>query len=205
MKKNKTIIINDDNYKNFKVSVQVNKILDNTLKGLTVVKKNSLFHRIFGFKRLKLIDTDTFYYEINICIEGKGYETTIIEIRDLDKSKYLQPFISYYEINGLSFLNVEYLANLNVEHVIKACKKGIVNLNITESEEVIKDIVTIIRKSIKEGNYDLKKKDIKNIDKLHGSVDDFKIKIKDDINNNNLPKNLYEYVDVYGSNSLFNK
>ena len=116
-------IISDDNYKDFKISISINAILDSDFKGITLVKKNMIIDKIFGLKRFKFIDTDTFHYEICINIKCKGFDTIVVNVQNLDKNRYLIPFISYTEIKDLQFLNAEYLPNLNVEHIMSSCKK----------------------------------------------------------------------------------
>lgn len=198
--------INDDNYKDFKISIFIRPLKDDILKGVTIVKNINFISKLFGLQKIKIIDTNTYYYEISICIEGKGIDTIVLDVKDFDKNKYLIPFISYTQVKDLEFLNVEYLPNLNVEHIMKACKKELEKIEIIESENFIKDIILTIKKTIKEQNFDLKKKDVQKMDKLNTDINNLRVHIKSDIDNKSLPKSLSEYLDIYGSSkSIFNK
>lgn len=193
--------ITKDNWQEFKVSIVIESVLDNNINGLTIMKKNKLIDKLFGLKRIKLINNGTNRYNIYIYMYDDNDNSFNIKIDDLETSKYLIPFISFYSTGDLEFLNVQYLPNLNIEHVFKHIKKSLED--ISELDDFIKYVILLFKQTIKDEKYIIKKKNITTIDKLNTTVDNFKIKIEYDIKNNFLPKSLVEYLDIYGSNSLF--
>lgn len=160
--------ITNDNYKKYSVSIFIKPILDTELKGITMVKKNTIIDKFFGLKRVKLINIDTYYYDIDICIERNGYDTLVLKIKNLDKNKYLIPFMSFVEIKELQFFSMEYLPNLNIEYIMKSIKKEL-QCDVIESTEMINEIILIVKKLIKDEKYDLKKKDITKMVKLNSN------------------------------------
>lgn len=191
--------ITNDNYKKYSVSIFIKPILDTELKGITMVKKNTIIDKFFGLKRVKLINIDTYYYDIDICIERNGYDTLVLKIKDLDKNKYLIPFMSFVEIKELQFFSMEYLPNLNIEYIMKSIKKEL-QCDVIESTEMINEIILIVKKLIKDEKYDLKKKDITKMVKLNSNPILLLHKLNNDIYNKNLPKNLQDYIDIFSNN-----
>lgn len=191
--------ITNDNYKKYSVSIFIKPILDTELKGITMVKKNTIIDKFFGLKRVKLINIDTYYYDIDICIERNGYDTLVLKIKNLDKNKYLIPFISFVEIKELQFFSMEYLPNLNIEYIMKSIKKEL-QCDVIESTEMINEIILIVKKLIKDEKYDLKKKDITKMVKLNSNPILLLHKLNNDIYNKNLPKNLQDYIDIFSNN-----
>jgi len=124
-----------------------------------------------------------------------------IKIDSLDTSKYLIPFISFYSTGDLEFLDVQYLPNLNIEHVFKSIRKSMEE--ITESDDFIKYVISLFKQYIKDEKFIIKKKDISKVYKLNTTIDDFKSNVEYDIKNHVLPKSLEEYLDIYGT--TFNK